>query len=149
MRRITRAVAAWTVLWVVGIWVLDPASTVGGKPPAWILFECWAIGFVVLGAIWNRQPVAGSTVPDRPVETGPVGRVTWVILGWTLVWIVVFGIWALDPNPSEIGQGPGSGGLIVLKPPAWALFDIWLIGFVVLGGIWLVLRRRSLRSRWP
>jgi len=153
MRRITWAMLAWTVLWIVGIWALDPASTVTGagpgqpallKPPAWVLFEFWAIGFVLLGAIWSKGLTAAGTTSNRVrIEERPMRWMTWAVLAWTVVWIVLFGVWALDPDPSIIGQGPGSGGLPHLKPPDWALFDFWLIGFVVLGAIWLVTRWRT------
>jgi hypothetical protein len=39
MSRITWAMLAWTVLWIVAVWAIDPASTVVGKPPSWALFE--------------------------------------------------------------------------------------------------------------
>ena len=60
MRRITAAVVAWTALGIVGIWASDAASHATGAgpgqaaslgPPTWVLFEVWAIGFVLLGAI--------------------------------------------------------------------------------------------------
>lgn len=157
MRRITWALVAWTALGIVGIWASDAASHATGagpgqaaglKPTAWVLFEVWAIGFVLLGAIWTREPTAADAMSDRVrVEERPNRRTTWVVLAWTVLWIVLFGIWALDPDPSIVGQGPGSGGLLHLKPPDWALFDCWAIGFVVLGAVWLVVQLWSARRR--
>jgi hypothetical protein len=132
---------AWTALGIVGIWASDAASHATGsgpgqsavvRPPAWVLFEVWAIGFVLLGAISSK-------------EDGRNRKATWAVLGWTVMWVILFGIWALDPDPSIVGQGPGSGALLHLKPPDWALFDCWAIGFVVLGAVWLIARVWSAR----
>jgi hypothetical protein len=159
MRKITWTLLAWTALWIVGIWALDPASTITGegighraipKPPAWVLFEIWAIGFVVLGAIWSKAFTAtrtGTASSDVPVDDGRTQRITWAILAWTVLWIVLFGIWAADPGQAFGGEGPGPRDPIRLKPPEWVLFDVWAIGFVVLGVIWLVTRWRSARDR--
>jgi hypothetical protein len=141
MRKTTWAILAWTVLWIVGIWALDPASTIGpgGRlPPAWVLFDSWAIGFVILGAIWNKLPTGTEGGSNHARTEGRhVRMITWAILGWTVLWIVLFGIWALDPDPSI---APGYGGPIHLKPPDWILFDVWFIGFAVLSAIWLPTR---------
>jgi hypothetical protein len=159
MRKITWALLAWTALWVIGTWALDPASTVSGegaghpaglKPPAWVLFEIWAIGFVVLGAIWSKVlPGIGTGTTSSRVgtEDGAMRKITWAILAWTVLWIVLFAIWAADPGQPFIGGGPGPRDPIRLKPPEWVLFDFWAIGFVVLGVIWLVTRWRSARDR--
>jgi hypothetical protein len=114
-----------------------------------VLFDLWAIGFVTLGAIWNTVSTGAGTgirsgssrvrMKDRPMR-----RITWAILAWTVLWIVLFGIWALDPDPSI---APGFGGPIRLKPPDWLLFDSWFIGFAVLSAIWLVTRWWSRGSR--
>lgn len=148
LRKTTWAILAWTALWIVGIWALDPAATVGrgGRlPPAWVLFDLWAIGFVVLGAIWNTVPTGtGGGARRVRMEDRPMRRTTWAILGWTVLWIVLFGIWALDPGHTFIGGGPGQPRPDVrLKPPDWLLFDFWLIGFAVLSTIWLGTRWSS------
>jgi len=159
MRKITWALVAWTALWIVGIWALDPASTITGegigdraipKPPAWVLFEIWAIGFVVLGAIWSKVLPGfrtGTASIRVTVGEGRTRRITWAILAWTALWIVLFAIWAADPGQMSIGQGPGPRDPIRLKPPDWVLFDFWAIGFVVLSVIWLITRWRSARDR--
>jgi hypothetical protein len=73
MRKITWAILAWTALWIVGTWAMDPASTVTGdgighraipKPPAWVLFEIWAIGFVVSA----RSGARHSPLPARALH---------------------------------------------------------------------------------
>jgi hypothetical protein len=84
MRRITWAILAWTALGIVGIWALDAASHPTGadpagpaplKPPAWALFEFRAIGFVLLGAIWNGVLSAVGTASDRVrIEERPMRR---------------------------------------------------------------------------
>lgn len=155
MRRTTWALVAWTAVGTVGIWASDAASHATGAgpgqaagltPPAWVLFEVWATGFVLLGAIWNREPTAADAISDRVrMEERPNRRTTWAVLAWTALWIVLFGLWALDPDPSIVGEGPASGGLLHLKPPDWALFDFWAIGFAVLGAFWLVTRMWSAR----
>jgi hypothetical protein len=159
MRKITWALLAWTALWIVGTLALDPASTVTGqdpghpaglKPPGWVLFEIWAIGFVVLGAIQSKVLPGigtGTTSSRRGIEDGRMRKITWAILAWTVLWIVLFPIWAADPGQSFIGEGPGPRDPIRLKPPEWVPFDFWAIGFVVLGVIWLVARWRSARDR--
>jgi hypothetical protein len=159
MRKITWAILAWTAVWIVGIWALDPASTVTGdgiahraipKPPAWVLFEIWAIGFVALGAIGSKAfPAtrAGTASTDGTVDDRRTRRITWAILAWTVLWIVLFGIWALDPGQPFMSQGPGPGDPIRLKPPEWVLFDVWAIGVVVLSVVWLVTRWRAARDR--
>jgi hypothetical protein len=73
---------------------------------------------------------------------------TWIVLAWTLLWIVLVGIWALNPAGTTVGEGPpGQGARVAWKPPDWALFDLWAIGFLVLGVIWLVTRWWSTRKR--
>jgi hypothetical protein len=159
MRKITWALILWTALWIVANWALDPASTMTGegighravpKPPTWVLFEIWAIGFVVLGAIWGKVfpgTRTGTASIEVPVDDRRTRRITWAILAWTVLWIVLFGIWASDPGQPFMSQGPGPGDPIRLKPPDWVLFDLWAIGIVVLGMIWLITRRRSERHR--
>ena len=156
MRRITWAVLGWTILWIVALWAIDPASTAFGwgprrlhlqKPPAWVLFEVWAIGFVVLGWIWNR--VSAETTEQARRADRFVRRMTRVILGWTALWISLFVAWALDPGVAMIGNGPiDTENLIRHKPAEWELFDTWFLGIVILGVIWLFMRWRSvLRHR--
>ncbi|MGH2511454.1 MAG: hypothetical protein ACRDGQ_02070, partial [Candidatus Limnocylindrales bacterium] len=111
MRRITRVILGWTALWLVAVWVIDPASNVYGlgpaalhlqKPSGGLLFEVWAIGFVVLGSIWNKVP-AGTTDQAR-LAGRSLRTVTWAILGWTALWIALFVAWALDPAGSIAGE---------------------------------------------
>ncbi len=151
MRKITWAMLGWTVLWIVDIWALDPASTVGGaKPPAWVLFELWATGFVLLGAVWSNVLTnngAGATPGRVRIDARPMRSMPGAVLVWTVLWMVLFGIWALDPDPSSIGQGPGSGGLLRLKSPEWVLFDLWATGLVLLGAAWLATRLWNARRR--
>jgi hypothetical protein len=160
MRRVSWAFLVWTALGIVGIWASDAASHATGsgpgqsaviRTPAWILFEVWAIGFVLLGSIWNGALAPVRTTSNHlGIQEQPIRRITWAVLAWTVLWIALFGIWALDPDPSIVGQGPGSGGPLHLKPPDWALFDFWLIGFFVLGAFWLIARlRTALHRRAP
>jgi len=148
------AIVAWAILGIIGAWALDAASHPGGTPadlavlklPAWALFEIWAIGFVLLGVIGSK--VRGGTRPaaDRgSTAERPMRRTSWAILAWTVLWIVLVGIWALDPAGSIVGEGPGPRGTSSLKPPDWVLFDAWFLGFVAFGAIWLVTRWRSAR----
>jgi hypothetical protein len=152
LRKTTWAILAWTAVWIVGIWALDPAATVGrgGRlPPAWVLFDLWAIGFVVLGAIWNTVRSGtgtgtGSGSSRVRMEDRPVRWTTWAILAWTVLWIVLFGIWALNPGQTFPGEGPGqSRPDIRLKPPDFLLFVFWFVGFAVLSAVWLMTRWRS------
>jgi hypothetical protein len=117
MRRITWAVLAWTVLGIVGAWASDAASHAAGRPghpgdltiPAWVLFELWAIGFVLLGTIGSKVLGDTRTTPDRVSTVEPPKRkTTWAILGWTVLWIVLVGIWALDPAGTFVGEGPAN-----------------------------------------
>lgn len=149
MRRITWAMLAWTALGIVGAWALDAASHTPGRPgrpndltiPAWVLFELWAIGFVLLGTIGSKVLGGTRTTPDRvSTEEPPKRKTTWAILVWTVLWIVLVGIWALDPAGTFVGEGPGQYKDTPLKPPDWLLFDAWALGFLVLGAIWLVTR---------
>ena len=78
----------------------------------------------------------------------PKRKTTLAILAWTVLWIVLVGIWALDPAGTFVGEGPGPRGPISLKPPDWVLFDLWFLGFLVLGVIWLVIRMRSAQRPW-
>lgn len=149
MRSTTWAILAWILLGIVGAYALDAAShtalepgqPIGGTIPAWVLFEVWAIGFVILGVIWNRGLGASGASPGAGMS-GTMRRITIAVLGWTVTWIVLLGIWALDPAPSLVGNGPGSGGPIGLKPPDYLLFDLWFLGFVILGAIFLFVRLR-------
>ena len=157
MRGITWAVLVWTALGIAGAGALDAASHAAGTPghpagltlPAWGLFEIWAIGFVLLGAIWNQAPTGVTTTEDRAgFEERPVRWMTWIVLAWTVLWIVLVGTWALNPAGTTVGEGPpGRGAPVALKPPDWALFDLWAIGFLMLGMIWLVTRWWSTRRR--
>jgi hypothetical protein len=149
MPRITWALLAWAILGVVGAWAADGASHVGGPGypsdvPAWLLFEVWAVGFVLLATIGSKVLGGTRATPDRAsTEEPPRRKTTLAILGWTVLWIVLVGIWALDPAGTVAGEGPGPRGPIGLKPPDWVLFDLWFLGFLVLGVIWFVMRMRS------
>ncbi len=149
MRRITAALLAWTVVWIVVVWAIDPASTADvlwpaelglSKPSTWVLFEIWAVGFVVLGWIWNRVP-AGTTDQARFAGRS-VRRMTRVILGWTALWIGLFVTWAFDPGLAMIGDGPIGGAAKVIrhKPLESQLLDEWFLGFLILGVMWVFLR---------
>ena len=155
MGKVSWAILAWATLGVVGAWVSDGASHVGGPGypspvPAWLLFEVWAVGFVLLATI-GRKLFEGTRATPDPVSTEEpsLRRITSAILGWTVLWIVLVGIWALDPAGTIAGEGPGPRDAISLKPPDWVLFDLWFLGFVVLGVIWLVIRLRSARRPRP
>ncbi len=157
MRRITWAILGWSVLWIILVWAIDPAATANGwgprrlhlpKPPGWVLFEVWATGFVALGWIWNRVPTA-TRDQARSAERR-LRRMTRVILGWTGLWVGLFVAWALNPAGTFVGDGPpGPRSPISLKPPEWVVFVAWLLGFFVLGVIWLVTRWRRPQHRRP
>lgn len=72
-------------------------------------------------------------------------RTTWAIVAWTVLWIVLFGVWLLNPDPTELRGALTTGPRLVgtTKPPNWEMFDFWFIGFAVLSAIWLVTRWRS------
>jgi hypothetical protein len=146
----TLAILAWTAGWIVLTWAIDPAYTAGHprKPPGWVLFELWAIGFVILGSISNELLVETGTTADR-VRTDHdrhMRTITWAVLVWTALWVFLFVVWAMDPGQPFISQGPASNSDVRLKPPDIALFDAWFVGFVILGASWLVIRWRS--ARW-
>jgi hypothetical protein len=153
MRRITWAMLAWAVLGVVGAWAADGASHVGGPGypndvPAWLLFEVWAVGFVLLATIGSKVLGGTRTTPDRvSTEEPPRRKTTWAILTWTVLWIVLVGLWALDPAGTFVGEGPAQYKSTPLKPPDFVLFDAWALGLLVLGSIWLVARLWSARPR--
>jgi hypothetical protein len=147
----TFAILAWTAGWIVLILAIDPANTAGNhpKPPAWVLFELWAIGFVFLGGISNKLLVETGTTSDgvRMDLDRHTRTFTWAILVWTALWVVLFVIWAMDPGRDFIGEGPAPIKDGRLKPPEFLVFDAWFIGFVILGASWLVIRWRSARHR--
>ena len=151
MRRITWSMFAWTAVGIVGAWALDAASHSAGRPghlasliPAWLRFELWAIGFVLLGTIGSKVLGGSRTTSDRgSVEERPMRRTTWAILAWTVLWIVLVAIWALDPAATLVSEGPGQYKPIPLKPPDVVLFVSWAFGLVVLGAVWLVTGWRS------
>jgi hypothetical protein len=147
----TFAILAWTAGWIVLTWAIDPAYTAGHhpKPPGWVLFELWAIGFVLLGAIWNKLLIETGTTSDgvRMDLDRHMSTFTWAILVWTALWVVLFVIWAMDPGRDFIGEGPAPIKDCRLKPPEFLVFDAWFIGFVILGASWLVIRWRSTRHR--
>jgi hypothetical protein len=149
----TLAILAWTAGWIVLTWAIDPANDAGArpKPPGWVLFELWAIGFVLLGALWNKVLIETDTTADgvRMDLDRHMRTTTWAILVWTVVWVGLFVIWAMDPGQPFVGQGPGQINHVRLKPPEFLVFDAWFIGFVMLGASWLVLRWRSARHRPP
>jgi hypothetical protein len=147
----TLAILGWTAGWIVLTWAIDPASTAGlhPKPPAWVLFEVWAIGFVILGATWNTLLIETGPTADR-VRTEldrHMRTITWAILVWTALWVFLFVIWAMDPGRDFIGEGPAPIKEGRLKPPEFLVFDVWFIGFVILGASWLVIRWKSARHR--
>ena len=47
-------------------------------------------------------------------------------------------VWALDPAPSIISQGPGPTNVADLKPSESVLYAIWIGGLVLVGAAWLV-----------
>jgi len=147
----TVAILAWTAGWIVLTWAIDPAYTAGHrpKPPGWVLFELWAIGFVILGATWNKLLIETETTADRVrIDLDRhIRTATWAILVWTALWVVLFVIWAMDPGRDFIGEGPAPIKEGRLKPPEFLVFDAWFIGFVILGASWLVIRWRSARHR--
>ncbi len=142
MRRITWAMLGWTVLWIVAVWAIDPASTVGGKPPSWVLFELWAVGFVLLGAIWAGLLAVDATGAAR-VDLRALRSTRGAVLVWTVFWMVLFPIWALDPRATEIGNGPGPHTPVDLKPFEPALYALWIGGLLLLGAARLVARARG------
>jgi hypothetical protein len=145
MRKITWAVLAWTVLWIAGVWAIDPASTVGGKPPTWAMFEAWAFGFV----IFVEFSTGGLAVAAGRVKMDlrPLRSVPGAVLAWTALWMVVFAIWALDPAPTDVGMGPGPTSVASLKPSEPVLLALWALGLALLGAVWLTARSRGAGRR--
>jgi hypothetical protein len=91
--------------------------------------------------------------PDGPCfglrEMG-LRKSTWVVLGWTAGWLVLYGLWAINPDPIGVHGAATTGVPIVgpTKPYDWQLFDYWFIGFVVLSAVWLLTRwRRGRRGK--
>ena len=142
MRRITRAMLGWTALWIVAVWAVDPASTVGGKPPSWVLFELWAVGFVILGAVWAGLLAVDASGAAR-VDLRALRSTRGAALVWTVIWMVLVPIWALDPRTTDIGNGPGAYAPVDLKPSEPVLYALWAVGLVLLGAAWLVARALS------
>ena len=142
MRRITWAMLGWTVLWIVAVWAIDPASTVGGKPPSWVLFELWAVGFVILGAVWAGLLAVDASGAAR-VDLRALRSTRGAALVWTVIWMVLVPIWALDPRTTDIGNGPGAYAPVDLKPSEPVLYALWAVGLVLLGAAWLVARALS------
>jgi hypothetical protein len=134
----------WTVLWVVAVWAIDPASTVGGKPPSWVLFELWALGFVLLGALLVGLVAVGDSWRAR-VDLRRLRSAGGVVLGWTVLWMALLVAWALDPARSDLGQGPGPTSVGDLKPSEPMLYAVWSLGLVLLATAWLVARARTAR----
>lgn len=137
----TTAMVGWTVAWAVVLWAVDPANTVGGKPPAWILFEAWAGGLVTLGAIRVGVLEVGRTGTAWFHWRRILGIPGAAIL-WTLSWMALFPVWALDPRATVIGQGHG-GPPPPLKTSEPTLYMAWLVGLAVIAAIWLVSRARK------
>ena len=135
------AMVGWTVLWVVAVWAIDPASTVGGKPPAWVLFDLWAVGIVLLGAIRAGVLGVGASGRVRLNRTRALTIPGAAIL-WTVAWMVIFPLWALDPRATDIGMGPG-GPPPAMKPSEPLFYAAWAVGLVVVAGVWLIARARS------
>lgn len=138
------ALPVWTALWIVAFWVLDPAQTVRGTPPSWVLFEIWAGGAVVLGAL----RIGIVTVADsgrthlhgRPLRTIPGAA-----LVWTVLWMGLLAAWAMDPALAVGSEGPGFVRSTNLKPAEPLLYAGWLAGLALLGIAWLVARARRIR----
>jgi hypothetical protein len=139
VRKAPWAMLGWTALWIVAVWAIDPAATVGGKPPSWVLFELWALGFILLGAVWARLLTVDDSGRAR-VDLRPLRSIRGAGLAWTALWMVLLVIWALDPAPSAVGEGPGLTGLGDLKPSEPVLYALWAVGIVLLGAAWLVAR---------
>ncbi len=147
MRGITWALLVWTVIWIVAVWAVDPASTVGGKPPAWALFEVWAAGFVILGAARAGLLAAGAS--GRPAADWRRVRGVWgAAIVWTVLWMAAFPIWALDPDPTSVIEfGPGPASAAHLKPSEPLLYSLWAAGLVLLATVRLVARARDAGRR--
>jgi hypothetical protein len=144
MRKTSWAMLAWTVVWLAAIWAVDPASTVGGKPPVWALFEAWAFGFLILGALWT----GGLAVASGRMRIDPrrLRSIPGAALAWTALWMVVFAIWSLDPASTDVGLGPGQMP-VSLKPSEPVLLALWLLGLVLLWAAWLLARTRGASRR--
>ena len=124
----------------------------GGKPPAWALFDLWAAGFLLLGEIWSNVLTRGGAAAGHVrIDMGALRSIPGAVLAWTVFWSVLFVVWALDPDPdpSAIVEGPGSVPLPRMKPSDAAMFEIWVIGLVLLGAVWVVARFWSARHRRP
>jgi hypothetical protein len=101
MRKVSWAILAWTGLGLVAAWFRDDASHSGGRLgqlgeliPAWVAFELWAIGFMILASPWIR---ASATSSSASIGLRPTRRLASAVVAWTVVWVVLVGIWALDP----------------------------------------------------
>ena len=141
MRRITLAMVGWTTVWVAAVWAIDPAATVGGKPPSWAIFELWALGFILLGAVSAGLLAVGASGAVR-VDPRRLRSVGGAALAWTAVWMVLLVVWALDPRATDIGSGPGAYAPVNLKSSEPVLYAIWATGLLLLGAAWLVARAR-------
>ncbi len=79
-------------------------------------------------------------------------RSTWALVLWNLVWVVLVVVWLLNP---ALEAGKFSGGafttgpraIIPTKPPDWAMFEYWFVGFALLATAWLLTRRWAGRHR--
>ncbi len=138
----------WTALWIGAVWALDPASTGCGKPPSWALFELWALGFVLLGALWAGLVAVGDSGRAR-VDLRALRSTRGAVLVWTILWMALLAIWAADPRPSIVGEGPGPTRIGDLKPSEPVLDALWLLGLLLLALVWLAARARSARNRRP
>ena len=142
MRKAAWAMLGWTALWIVAVWAVDPASTVGGKPPSWVLFELWAVGLVLLGAVWAGLLAVDASGAVR-VDLRRLRSIRGAVLAWTALWMVLLVVWALDPRPSSIGDGPGPTNVADLKASEPVLYALWIGGLVLLGAARLVARARG------
>jgi hypothetical protein len=143
MTRTTVPVIGWTFLGTVAVVAIDPASTVGGKPPAWVLFDLWALGVVLLGAI--RVGVVGVAASGRlRIDLARVLSIPGAAILWTIACIVAFPVWALDARATDVSMGPG-GPQPAMKVSEPVLFAAWAAGLAVSTGVWLVARARSTR----
>lgn len=64
-------------------------------------------------------------------------HITWAFALWNLVWAALVGLWLLNPAPSSHSNGPGVEPTPT-KPPDWAMFEYWFLGFAALATVWLV-----------
>jgi hypothetical protein len=75
----------------------------------------------------------------------------WAFIAWNDLWLVLAVAWVQNP---ALEAGKFSGGAVTTspsvypatKPPDWAMFEYWSVGFVLLATVWIVGRWRARRS---